>query len=83
MKIVEKFIVIPFRKGPRGSIILGEMRQASNEGSAERIAESMARYNLGASAIAVLVDEENGYMTSPRLIKEFGQVMNVIEDMAA
>jgi hypothetical protein len=83
MKIVERYIVIPFRKGPRNSIILGEMRQASSEASAERIAESMARYSLGASAIAVLVDEENGDMTSPRLIKEFGQVKNVIEEMAA
>ena len=83
MKVVERFIVIPFRKGPKNSIILGEMRQASSEASAERIAESMARYNLGASAIAVLVDEENGFMTSPRLIREFGQVKNVIEEMAA
>ena len=83
MKLVERFIVIPFRRGPRNSIILGEMRQASNEASAERIAESMARYTLGASAIAVLVDEENGDMMSPRLIKEYGQVKNVIEEMAA
>ncbi|CZT33026.1 hypothetical protein [Rhizobium sp. 9140] len=83
MKIVERFIVIPFRKGRKNSIILGEIRQASSEASAERIAESMARYNLGASAIAVLVDEETGDMTSPRLIREFGQVKNVIEEMAA
>lgn len=83
MKIVEKFIVVPFRRGPRGSTVLGELRQASSEASAERIAESMARYSLGASAIAVLVDEDNGFMTSPRLIKEFGQVVNVIEEMAA
>lgn len=83
MKLVERFIVIPFRRGPRNSIILGEMRQASSEASAERIAESMARYNLGASAIAVLVDEENGDMMSPRMINEYGQVKNVIEEMAA
>lgn len=83
MALKEKYIIVPFRKGARGVVVPGELRQASNEASAERIAKSMSEYMLGASAIAVYVDEETGDMTSPRLIAEFGQALNVIEDMAA
>lgn len=83
MALRQKFIVVPFRKGGRGAIIPGEMRLANSEAQAERMAESMAKYCPGASAIEVYVDEESGDMISPRLIAEFGTAINLIEDLAA
>ncbi|OJF91737.1 hypothetical protein AX761_22050 [Rhizobium sp. 58] len=83
MALQEKFIVVPFRKGRGSTVVPGEMRQASTEAGAERMAELIAQHYLGASAIAVLVDDESGDMTSPRLIREFGQAIDLIADMAA
>lgn len=85
MAIKEKFIVVPFRKGRGQLIIPGEVREARSEAAAERLAKSMAQYHLGAAAIAVLVDvdDEYGEMMSPRLICEFGQAVNVIDDAVA
>lgn len=83
MALNEKFIVIPFRRGHKGATVPGEIRVARNEEQAKLLAESIAKYCLGASAIAVLVDEYSGEMTSPRLIMELGKAINLIEDLAA
>ncbi len=71
--MAEKFIVLPYRK-VRGNLVPGEMRQASNAVSAEKIAGAMASRFVGVAAYAVEVDEESGDMTSPRLLAQFGEV---------
>jgi hypothetical protein len=70
---IEKFIVIPYRKN-RGNLVPGEMRQASNPISAEKIATSMSERFIGVAAYAVMVDEETGDMSSPRLLAKFGEI---------
>ena len=72
----EKYIVLPFKKN-RGNLVPGEMRQASNEASAERIAGSMASRFVGVAAFAVLVDEESGDMSAPRLIAKHGEIADL------
>ncbi|KQS91102.1 MULTISPECIES: hypothetical protein [unclassified Rhizobium] len=69
--MAEKFIVLPYRK-VRGNLVPGEMRQASNAVSAEKIAGAMASRFAGVAAYAVEVDEESGDMTSPRLLAQWG-----------
>ncbi len=76
MTISEKFIILPFKK-VRGGLALGEMRQASNAVSAEKIAAAMAPRHVGVAAFAVQVDEESGDMTSPRLIVQFGEIADL------
>lgn len=71
--MAEKFIVIPYKK-TRGGLAPGEMRQASNAASAEKIAAAMADRFVGVAAYAVEVDEESGDMMSPRLLAQFGEV---------
>lgn len=71
--MAEKFIVVPYRK-VRGGMAPGEMRQASNAASAEKIASAMAGRFAGVAAYAVEVDEETGDMTSPRLLAQFGEI---------
>lgn len=71
--MAEKFIVVPYRK-VRGGMTPGEMRQASNAASAEKIAAAMAGRFAGVAAYAVEVDEETGDMTSPRLLAQFGEI---------
>lgn len=71
--ISQKFIVIPYKKSRRG-LIPGEIRQASNAGSAERIATAMADRNPGVAAYSVMVESETGDMTSPTLLVSFGDV---------
>lgn len=73
MTTAEKFIILPYRKN-RGNLVPGEMRQASNEVSAEKIASAMAARFVGVAAYAVMVDEETGDMTSPRLLAKHGEV---------
>lgn len=72
----EKFIVLQFKKN-RGQIVPGEMRQASNAASAERIAAAMAARVVGVAAYAVMVDEETGDMASPRLICQHGEIADI------
>ncbi|CDM58629.1 hypothetical protein LPU83_2978 [Rhizobium favelukesii] len=72
----EKFIVLPYRKN-RGNLVPGEMRQASNAISAEKIATSMASRFVGVAAYAVMVDEETGDMSSPRLIVRHGDIADI------
>jgi hypothetical protein len=79
----EKFIVVPFRHGRGSKIITGEIRLANNYAHAERMAESIAGYYVGATAFAVLVDDEIGEMMSPRLIVEYGQTIDLISEAIA
>nr|WP_246720293.1 hypothetical protein [Rhizobium lentis] len=72
----EKFIVLPYRKN-RGNLMPGEMRQASNAVSAEKIASAMAERFVGVAAYAVIVDEETGDMTSPRLLARYGEIADL------
>ncbi|WP_112409868.1 hypothetical protein ACK83U_01020 [Rhizobium sp. WW22] len=76
MSTAEKFIVLPFRKN-RGNLVPGEMRQASNAVSAERIASAMASRFVGVAAYAVMVDEESGDMSSPRLLAKHGEIADL------
>lgn len=74
--MAEKFIVLPFKKN-RGNLVPGEMRQASNAASAEKIATSMSERFVGVAAYAIQVDEESGDMTSPRLLIQFGETSDL------
>ncbi|KQV32667.1 hypothetical protein ASC97_00430 [Rhizobium sp. Root1203] len=76
MSMSEKFIILPYKKN-RGNIVPGEMRQASNAVSAEKIALSMAARFVGVAAYAVMVDEESGDMTSPRLLAQHGEIADL------
>lgn len=75
----EKIIVVQF-KNSRGGVVPGEMRQASNQASAEKIASAMAPRHVGVAAYAVTVDEESGTMASPRLLVSHGQIADLIPD---
>lgn len=75
----EKIIVVQFKNG-RGGIVPGEMRQASNQVSAEKIASAMAPRHVGVAAYAVTVDEESGTMANPRLLVSHGQIADLIPD---
>lgn len=55
----------------------GEMRQASNAVSAEKLAAAMAPRVIGVAAYAVMVDEETGDMASPRLISQHGETTDI------
>lgn len=76
MALAEKFIVLPFKKN-RGNIVLGEMRQASNSASADKIAAAMADRFVGVAAYAVMVDEESGEMGTPRLLSKHGEIADL------
>ena len=76
MALSEKFIVLPFKKN-RGNLVPGEMRQASNAVSAEKIATAMSARHIGVAAYSVQVDEESGDMTSPRLLIRFGETADL------
>lgn len=76
MSTSEKFIILPYKKN-RGNLVPGEMRQASNAVSAEKIASSMASRFVGVAAYAVMVDEETGDMTSPRLLAKHGEIADL------
>jgi hypothetical protein len=76
MATAEKFIVLPFKRN-RGGIVPGEMRQASTAGSAEKIAGAMASRHLGVAAYAIMVDEESGDMTAPRLLVSHGEISDI------
>ncbi len=76
MALSEKFIILPFKKN-RGNLVPGEMRQASNAMSAEKIATAMSARHIGVAAYSVQVDEESGDMTSPRLLIQFGETADL------
>lgn len=79
MSGAEKIIVVQFKKG-RGGIVPGDIRQASNAASAEKIAGAMASRNVGVAAYAVIVDEESGDMASPRLLVSHGEIADLMPD---
>lgn len=76
MAIAEKFIILPYKKN-RGNLVPGEMRQASNAVSAEKIATAMSSRFIGVAAYAVMVDDETGDMTSPRLLIQHGEIADL------
>lgn len=76
MATAEKFIVLPFKKN-RGHLVPGEMRQASSAGAAEKIAAAMAPRHIGVAAYSVMVDEESGDMTSPRILASHGEITDI------
>ncbi|GAC1040846.1 hypothetical protein [Rhizobium sp. No.120] len=76
MSTAEKFIVLPYRKN-RGNLVPGEMRQATSIPSAEKIASAMAARFVGVAAYAVMVDEETGDMSSPRLLAKHGEIADL------
>ncbi|NLR95887.1 hypothetical protein HGP17_03455 [Rhizobium sp. P38BS-XIX] len=76
MATAEKFIILPYKKN-RGNLVPGEMRQASNAVSAEKIAFAMSDRFVGVAAYAVLVDDETGDMTSPRLLAKHGEIADL------
>jgi hypothetical protein len=73
LSLVEKHIVVPYRKTKRGPVA-EPMRQASSAESARRIAATMADHCYGVAAYAVSIDEETGYMNSPVMLSQFGEV---------
>lgn len=79
MADAEKIIVVQF-KNSRGGVVPGEMRQASNAASAEKIASAMAPRHVGVAAYAVTVDEESGTMANPRLLVQHGQIADLMPD---
>lgn len=79
VKTAEKFIIMPYRKAKQ-KLIPAEMRLASSEAGAIKIATAMAERFVGVAAYAVYVDEESGDMNAPRLLAQFGEVASLIED---
>ncbi len=76
MSRVEKFIVLPFKK-VRGNIVPGEMRAASNAGSAEKIARAMSERFIGVAAYSVQVDMESGDMSDPKILWQAGEIADI------
>lgn len=79
MSDAEKIIVVQFKKN-RGGIVPGDIRQASNAASAEKIAGAMAARHIGVAAYAVTVDEESGSMGNPRVLVSHGQIADLMLD---
>ncbi|QNP80968.1 hypothetical protein [Agrobacterium tumefaciens] len=79
MSDAEKIIVVQF-KNNRGGVVPGEMRQASSQASAEKMASAMASRHVGVAAYAVTVDEESGSMGNPRLLVSHGQIADLMPD---
>ena len=76
----QKIIIMPFKKGKRGSLTPGEMREASSAAAAERTVDAMASRFAGVAAFEVTVDDENGYFSSPRLLHSCGTIINLSKD---
>ncbi|VVD60511.1 hypothetical protein PPN31114_00071 [Pandoraea pneumonica] len=74
-----KFIVVPYRKNKDGALQPGELRQASTEFGAVRIAQAMAAGFAGIAAYEVLVDDESGTMDSPRVLFQEGAIPALAE----
>ncbi len=72
---IEKYVVIPYIRGAKGKgLVAAEIRPASSEVSAIRIATSMSERFVGVAAFAVTVDKETGDMLEPRLLVQKGDV---------
>ena len=70
---VMQYIVVPYRARRRRRRP-GEIRPASSEFGAIRIANSMAAKFAGVAAYEVMVDKETGDMGSPRILAQIGTV---------
>jgi len=68
-----QYIVVPYRAAA-GGVAPGEIRPASSEFGAIRIANAMASKFAGVAAYEVLVDKETGDMESPRILAQIGTV---------
>lgn len=79
MSDVEKIIIVQFKKG-RGGVMPGEMRPASNQASAEKMASAMAPRHIGVAVYAVTVDEESGNMANARMLVSHGQIADLMPD---
>lgn len=75
----EKFIIMPYRKNKQ-KLIPAEMRPASSEAGAIKIATAMSERFIGVAAYAVQVDEESGDMNAPRLLIKLGEVPDLSDD---
>lgn len=73
MQRVQKFIIVPFRT-VKGRLQQAEMRQASTEAGARRLAEQMAGRFAAVAAYEVMVDAETGEMNDPREIVAYGNM---------
>ena len=69
---VMQYIVVPYRAAAGG--VAPEIRPASSEFGAIRIANSMAAKFAGVAAYEVMVDKETGDMGSPRILAQIGTV---------
>lgn len=69
-----KFIVVPYRQISNGALQPVEMRQASTEVGAIRVAQSMATTFAGVAAYEVEVDDETGAMNAPRILFQEGTI---------
>ncbi|SOC93518.1 hypothetical protein SAMN05216358_3697 [Rhizobium sp. AN5] len=67
-------------KNSRGGVVPGEMRPATSQGSAERMANAMAPRHVGVATYTVTVDEESGTMANPRLLVSYGQISELVPD---
>ncbi|PZP49606.1 MAG: hypothetical protein DI595_13205 [Agrobacterium fabrum] len=79
MADAEKIIVVQFKKG-RGGIVPGDMRPATSQASAEKMAGTMALRHIGVAAYAVTLDEESGNMANARLLVSHGQIADLMPD---
>lgn len=70
---VLQYIVVPYRTAANG-VSPGEIRSASSEFGAIRIANSMASKFAGVAAYEVMIDKETGDMESPRILAQIGTV---------
>lgn len=80
MSVATKFIVMPFRKGPRGKITITENREARNAETAERLALNMSSRFAGVAAYRMDIDEETGEMSNGALLSSHGEIINILED---
>ncbi len=77
-----KYIVAPFRLA-KGKFTQAELRPASSEEGAIRMAEAMAGRFAGVAAFEVYVDEETGELHSPRLLAVHGTTPDLEVAVAA
>lgn len=79
MSDAEKIIVVQFKKG-RGGIVPGDIRPATSQASAEKMASAMAPRHIGVAVYTVTVDEESGNMANARMLISHGQITDLMPD---
>ena len=82
MQRVQKFIIVPFRS-VKGRLQQAELRPASSEEAALRLAETLSARYAAVAAFEVLVDIETGEMHDPRELVAYGPMPLVDDAMAA